>query len=180
MNRRQFLQVLAALGVATQLPRLPDLDESPVTTEFVKQFDGESFCINFPDGTSFRFNGRIVSVSDDSFQIQPLGELQTDSPAPILEDEDDFDDEMDDHYAELLAASPLLDESVSADAEPAHGVQLWKDGGFVAELAEISAPALTRADDGLLQCGVMTFAVQWKDASARLLATGRVKPRTAE
>lgn len=168
MNRRRFLQILSALGVATQLPHLPhlpELDETPVTPEFVKQFDGESFRIELPDGTSWRFNGRVVATSDDSVQIQPLGELQVDSPASIFEEafDDDDDDEMDDHFAELLTEPSLLEE-VGADAMPAHGVELWRDGSVVAEVVDIAPPALTHLDNGLLQHGSVTFTVQWKDA----------------
>lgn len=164
MNRRQFLQLLSALGVATQLPPLPDLDDSPVTPELVKQFDGESFCINFPNGTSYRFRGRIAAVSEDAVQIMPLGELKVERAA-IHEDDDDS--EMDEHFAELLT-EPV--ERVSAGAESARGVELWRDDRHVAEIAYISPTGLTRVDDGMLQHGAVTFAVQWKADALQSLA----------
>jgi len=170
MTRRDFLQLLGAIGVVPALPaealRLAAEDPAaPVTPAFERLFDGETFTISFPDGTAYRFRGMLTSLANSapvdglvttSVSVRPTG------PVEIVE-------------RRRPAAPP---------AAASTGVVMIERGGeSVGELIEVCLPHAEQSthdfegDDGcmtsmpgLRKVSDLTFTVNFDEAKFEALA----------
>ncbi len=167
MNRRDFLKVLGALGIATQLPELAQQQIeaaplAPITPEFTHLFDGQMFSITFPDGQVYSFKGIIDSIRQKApldglmsadVTVRPIG--------PVTISGSSHEPEETDYHVPIEDGIPVQ----------SRGTVIYHGGEVIGELTEIAVPTFSRdmpevwTDDGAsyaipgLKRAPMTFSL---------------------
>ncbi len=172
MNRRDFLKVLGALGIATQLPELAQQQIeaaplAPITPEFTSLFDGQMFKITFPDGQVYSFKGIIDSIRQNApldglmsadVTVRPIGPVTISGPSHEPEETD--------------YRIPIENGVEDGIPVQSRGTIIHRGGEVIGELQEIVLPTLARteyemwSDDetsyvipGLKRSSPMTFSM---------------------
>jgi len=166
MNRRDFLKVLGALGLATQIPdaaakMIEEAPAAPITPALTSLFDGQTFRIAFPDGQEWTFRGVIEALATKSpidglmsadVIVRPIGPMTVNN----------------------AGVTQIKPETVGATYDvPVGGTAITRNGKLMGELTEVTLPTLTRnchqLDSenymaGLRRQGALAFSVMFDNA----------------